>query len=157
MKTDTDWPYDARRDDPLAALRIPVVGSSHPGWHYIAAFDGSSPLRPTDAEAAMIAPFLREYIERWYTDTWKARLAQRPFDIDGGANGVTFYKWGADDWGYRRRTWTMGPLYWPGHPSREARRAHTLAEVMDHAHTIVDEVMPRWVEWKAAHPEVFGG
>ena len=28
------WPYDADRNDPLAALRIPVVSSPYPGWKY---------------------------------------------------------------------------------------------------------------------------
>lgn len=57
--TAADWPYDADRDDPLTALRIPVVDSSHPEWNYIVAFLGvdlspyswGSAERPTDLEA----------------------------------------------------------------------------------------------------------
>lgn len=157
MTTKTTWPYDAAQDDPLTALRIPVVASAWPQWNYITAFDGSSPARPTDPEAAMIASFTCAYIDYWYNETWKRRLAERPFDIDGGANGVVFYKWAEDDWGYRRSSWTVGPLYWPGLPSRDGRKAHSLAELMDHVHTSVERVTPRWLEWKAAHPEVFGG
>ena len=48
--TATNWPYDARQDDPLTKLRIPVVHSSHPEWNYITAFDASNGQRPTDAE-----------------------------------------------------------------------------------------------------------
>ena len=159
--TQTGWPYDAVQDDPLTALRIPVVRSAHPEWNYIGAFDGSSLERPTDAEAATLASFLSEYVEHWYNDTWKLKMAGRPFDIDGGANGVVFRMYGEDDWGYRRRSWSMGPLYVPQSPRlREIDRSELgplgLVRVMDRCHTIVDEIMPRWVEWKAQHPEVFG-
>jgi hypothetical protein len=36
---------------------------------------------------------------------------------------------------------------WPG--------PMTLVQVMDRIHTIGDEPMKHWVDWKAAHPEVF--
>jgi hypothetical protein len=160
--TTTDWPYDARQDDPLTALRIAVVPSSRPDWSYITAFDVSNGQRPTGTEAEMIASFTREYIEHWYTATWKMRLAERPFDIDGSANGITFRKWGEDDWGYRRRTWTMGPLYVPQSPQLRASASltigpMTLVQVMDRAHSGgEDKPHARWTAWKAAHPEVFG-
>lgn len=152
----TDWPYDADRDDPLTALRIPVT-SAWPGWAYIVSFDGAreigSPARPTDAEAAMLVSFLEHYIDYWYNESFKAKLKARPFDIDGGANGVTFHKYGDNDWAYRRRSWSMGPTFVP---SWDRKEPLTLEQVMDRAHTFVDEVSPRWLEWKAAHPEVFG-
>lgn len=167
----TDWPYDARRDDPLTALRIPVVGSYYPSWCYIAALCiDTSELqawggqRPTDAESAMLASFIQEYIHHWYNDSFKAKLAERPFDIDGGANGVTFVKHGPDDWGYRRRTWDRGPMVVPVPPRLREHYAKEgtkhlgqldLAALLDRIHTIVDEPMSHWVEWKAAHPEVF--
>jgi hypothetical protein len=153
------WPYDAVEDDPLTAIRIPVVESPYPTWAYLVAFDGSSPERPTDREALQIHSFLEEYVERWYTDHWKMRLAERPFDIDGGANGMVFYKWAENDWGYRQRTWTMGPTYWPGPPSWENRlRSYSLEELLDHRHHSVraDEVSQSWLDWKANHPEAFG-
>ena len=146
------WPYEAPEDDPLTALRIPVSKCSHPDWAYIVAFDGSSPERPTEREALMIKAFLEEYIDNWYSETWKMRLAEHPFDIDGGANGMTFYKWGEDDWGYRQRTWTYGPLYFPGYEMRP----YSLEQILDHRHTMVDTVSSRWLDWKAKHPEVFG-
>ncbi|WP_157253165.1 hypothetical protein [Nonomuraea typhae] len=161
---DTGWPYDADQHDPLTKLRIAVVGHAWPRWNYIVAFDtgrlDEELTRPTDQEAAMIVSFLEEYIGHWYNETWKDKLRQRPFDIDGGANGVTFRKWGDNDWGYRRRTWTMGPTYVPTHPrTRSIEKSPgplTLLQVMDRIHTMVDEVSPHWLEWKATHPEIFG-
>lgn len=157
------WPFgtDADRNDPLAKLRIAVTGS-HPRWCYLVAFDRDSDVRPTDTEAAMLASYLDEYKAHWYLNSYLHKLAERPLDVDGGANGIIFRKWGNDDWGYRRQSWTRGPLYVPQSPRIRDRYPDeaplgpmTLLQVMDHAHTIVDHVSDRWVEWKAAHPEVF--
>lgn len=159
------WPYDADRDDPLTKLRIPVVGSAWPRWNYLMAFDSGrlddEQHRPTEQEAAILASFLQEYVHHWYNPGWIARMAERPFDVDGGANGIVFRKWGDDDWAYRRRTWQMGPTYVPEHPRVRARLEKpagplTLLQVMDRIHTIGDEPMPRWTDWKTAHPDVFG-
>lgn len=159
-----DWPFgtDADRDDPLTELRIAVTGS-HPRWCYLVAFDRDSDARPTDAEAAMLASYLEEYKAYWYGNGRYAHtLTQRPLDVDGGANGVVFRKWGEDDWGYRRQSWTRGPRYVPQSPPIRARYPEEapqgplpLLEVMDRAHTICGEVYPRWTEWKTAHPDVF--
>jgi hypothetical protein len=160
----TDWPYDADRDDPLTALRIPVT-CSWPEWSYIASFDRDSDARPTDAEAAVISSFIAEYIGRWYNDTLKARLAKRPFDIDGGANGTIFRKYGEGDWGYRKASWRVGPLFLPSspllrekYPDENPLGPHTLVQVIDREYTMGDDG-PRehWVQWKADHPDVFGG
>lgn len=162
-----EWPYDAYRDDPLTALRIPVVGSSHPRWNYIVAFDfdqvDRDGNRPTEQEARQLRSFLDHYIDHWYNQTWKAKLKERPFDIDGGANGYIFRKYGNDDWGYRQRTWEIGPLFWPGPAHWRATygkgpgaQQHSLVQVMDHVYTIANETRPEWQEWKRDHPEVFG-
>jgi hypothetical protein len=159
VSTKTDWPYDADRDDPLTALRIPVV-PSHAGWCYIVAFDTESPARPDDREAQQLVSCLRFYIESWYNDSYKARLAERPFDIDGGANGLTFHKYADGDWGYRRRTWTQGPLFVPQPPSFAARPVGplTLVEVLDRIYSDADgQPRPSWGWWKADHADVFGG
>lgn len=160
--TDTDWPFgdDADRDDPLTALRIPVT-STWPGWSYIAAFDRGSDARPTDGEARMIASFIREYVERWYNDTFKARLAERPLDVDGGANTTIFRKYADGDWGYRRRTWTIGPCFVPETPRVADRKSGplTLEQVMDREYSYGgdgEEPREHWVAWKAQHPDVFG-
>ncbi|MFI8535402.1 hypothetical protein ACIGMX_34795 [Streptomyces aquilus] len=160
-----DWPFadDADRDDPLTKLRIAVT-SSHPRWCYLVTFDRESLARPTDEEAAMLASYLEEYKAYWYGDSWyAAKLAERPLDVDSGANGVIFRKYATDDWGYRRRSWTRGPLYVPQSPGIRERYPDeaplgpmSLVRVMDHAHSIVGEVDDRWLKWKATHPEVFG-
>lgn len=155
------WPFDADQHDPLTALRIAVT-SSHPGWYYLVSFDSESPDRPTDTEAAMLASFLDEYKDHWYGDSsYRSRMERRPLDVDGGANGVIFHKWGPDDWGYRRHSYTRGHLFSVVPPALRGKYDDgipgplSLAALMDRIHTIGDEPMPRWVAWKAARPEVF--
>ncbi|MGW1784884.1 hypothetical protein ACWCQQ_38140 [Streptomyces sp. NPDC002143] len=169
------WPFgmDADEHDPLTALRIPVVGSFNPEWRYVAAYlkpvtDGpdymkgppfGSNERPTDTEAAMLASFLLEHRQYWFSNEGYARkMDQRPLDIDSGWNTTVFVKYGEDDWGYRRCSWIDGPTFVPGPPGSESRKAVgrlTLERVMDHRHSIGDEPMEHWLDWKKAHPEVF--
>lgn len=175
--TDTKaWPFgtDAKQDDPLTALRIPVVRSFNPSWHYVAAYLGTnadtgsdweppwpfaSAERPTDEEANMLASFLQEHRHYWFGNEGYARkMDQRPLDIDGGWNTTVFIKYGVDDWGYRRCSWTYGPTFVPGPPgsdSREAVGALSLERVMDRVHSFGDEPSARWREWKADHPDAF--
>lgn len=150
----TDWPFgfDADEDDPLTAHRIAVT-SSHPGWFYLVAFDRDSEDRPTDAETALLVSYLGHYKDHWYNDRYRARLLERPLDVDGGANGVIFHKWGPDDWGYRKQSFTMGPLFWPGW---DRERRYSLLELMDHMQTYGgDEPISHWQQWKADHAAVF--
>lgn len=157
MATHTDWPYDADQNDPLTALRIPVTSFS-PEWPYLVAFDRDSEQRSTTAEARMIASFTQEYIHHWYRGAYKAKLSERPFDIDSGANGTVLHKYAENDWAYRHNSWTQGYLFWPPSPAiREATHPGPLSllELMDHTHTIGDQVGERWLKWKAAHPDVF--
>jgi hypothetical protein len=171
------WPFgtDADEHDPLTRLRIPVVGSFNPTWCYVAAYlkpvtGGPDYLkgppfgsleRPTDAEAAMLASFLQEHRRYWFNNGGYARkMDQRPLDIDSGWNTTVFIKYGPDDWGYRRCSWTHGPTFVPGPPSFRERYPDeggplTLEQVMDRRHTISDEPMQHWTDWKKAHPEVF--
>ncbi|MGW2213230.1 hypothetical protein [Streptomyces sp. NPDC001781] len=176
------WPFgtDAVRDDPLTALRVPVVGSFRPGWRYVAAYLNTadpgvpdyltrppfaSVERPTDREAQMLASYIREYLYHWFREGYISRLAERPLDADSGCNTVVFTKYGEDDWGYGRVSWEYGPTFVPGPPhSRGTRYAHDkhpgplpLEQVMDLVHTIAsDKPMEHWTRWKAEHPEVFG-
>lgn len=170
----SDWPFgdDADRDDPLTKLRIPVVGSFNPGWRYIAAFlkpvtDGPDYLkgppfasneRPTEAEARMLSSFIREYIRHWFRESYQSKLAERPLDVDSGCNTTVFIKYAEDDWGYRQRSWTYGPTFVPQPPSFPDRNPGplTLEQVMDRCHTVDDGPMQHWLDWKTAHPEVFG-
>lgn len=180
-KTTAAWPFgtDAKQDDPLTALRIPVVGSFRPEWRYVAAYLNtampgvpdhlagppfSSVQRPTDREAAMLASFIREYLEHWFRDGYVVRLAERALDVDSGCNTVVFVKYGDDDWGYGRVSWEYGPTFVPGPPrSRGTQYEYVktpgslpLEQVMDLAHTVADKPMEHWTRWKAEHPEVFG-
>ncbi|MFE1767237.1 hypothetical protein ACFW81_23840 [Streptomyces angustmyceticus] len=166
MTTKTAWPFgaDADRDDPLTALRIPVTGT-HPQWRYIATFDRDSEARPTDAEAAMLASFIDEYKTHWFNEHYQQKLAERTLDVDGGCNTTIFHKWGDGDWSYRRGSWQYGPFWVPVSPrlrngdlDHKSLPPHTLAQTMDRIRTIADDKpMKRWIDWKAARTEVFGG
>lgn len=180
--TVTAWPFgaDAKQDDPLTELRIPVVGSFNPSWHYVAAYLGTnadtgqvwdppwpfaSAERPTDNEAKMLVSYLLEHRQYWFGNEGYARkMDQRPLDIDSGWNTTVFIKYGADDWGYRRCSWQYGPTFVPTPPTaRGGEYAHTkhpgplpLEQVMDLVHTMgSDEPMQHWLDWKKAHPETF--
>jgi hypothetical protein len=155
------WPFDADRDDPLTALRIAVT-SSHPTWAYLVAFDRESEERPTDAEAALLASFLDEYKAHWYGDgPYRRRMQARPLDVDGGANGVIFHKWAADDWGYRRHSYERGHLFSVVPPALRGEYSDgipgplSLLALMDRINGWTDGPSPRWEAWKAAHPDVF--
>lgn len=169
----TAWPFgtDAAEHDPLTKLRIPVVTSFNPEWKYIAAYidvdtsdySWGSAERPSDAEAAMLSSFIDEYKHHWFNEGYKAKLLRRPLDVDSGCNTTIFVKYGTDDWGYRLCSWQYGPMYVPVSPKLrggkydESKHAGpmSLEQAMDLRHTIVDDVMPHWLDWKAAHPEVF--
>jgi hypothetical protein len=169
------WPFgtDAIETDPLTALRIPVVRSFNPSWHYVAAYLGTSadtgntfdppwPFasaeRPTDAEARMLASFLLEHRNYWFGNEGYARkMDQRPLDVDSGWNTVVFIKYAADDWGYRRCSWTYGLTFVPEPPNFPNRKRGPLPleQVMDRIHAHGDEPSPRWRQWKANHPDIF--
>lgn len=164
MTSTTDWPYDADRDDPLTALRIPVT-SAYPAWRYIATFDRESEARPTDAEAAMLASYIEQYKVYFFgADGWyKRKLEERPFDCDAVTR--IFHKWGDDDWSYRVETWDRGPFWVPVGPNSRGGKwdeaklgALTLEQVMDqdkHMHSEYPD--KEWAQWKTDHPDVFGG
>lgn len=172
--TDTKaWLFgtDAKQDDPLTQLRIPVVDSFNPEWKYVAAYidvdtsqySWGSQERPTDTEAAMIASFIEEYKNHWFNDGYKARLLERPLDVDSGCNTTVFIKYATDDWGYRQCSWQYGPLFVPVGPKQRGGEHDydkcpgplSLVQAMDRRHTIGDEPMDHWLRWKANHPEIF--
>lgn len=174
-----DWPFgdDADRDDPLAKLRIPVVGSFNPGWRYIAAYlkpvtDGPDYLkgppfgsneRPNEAEALMLASFIEEYKHYFFNEWFREKLMKRPLDVEERVVTTVFIKYARDDWGYRTVTWEYGYTFMPPppafrekHPEETGGGPLTLEQVMDRKHTIGDGPTQRWLDWKAAHPEAFG-
>jgi hypothetical protein len=152
--------FDADLTDPLAAHRIAVT-SSHPSHCFLVAFDRESEARPDERETAMLVSFLTEYKDHWYGQNgFRQQMERQPFDTDGGANGVVFHKYGPNDWGYRRMSFTQGPIFVPVHP--RIRESHgggvgllDLSSLMDRISGHGDEPSPWWLEWKAAHPEVF--
>ncbi|MEV6165755.1 hypothetical protein AB0L71_28345 [Streptomyces sp. NPDC052052] len=174
MTAPKSWPFgtDADRDDPLTALRVPVVGSFNPQWKYIAAYlkpvtggpdylkgpPFGSNERPTDHEARMIASFIQEYLQHWFREGYQRKLAERALDVDSGANTTVFIKYGPNDWGYRLCSWISGPTFVPEPPTFADRKPGplTLEQVMDRRHTIgSEEPMKHWLNWKTAHPETF--
>ena len=173
MTAVTNWPFgtEAKQHDPLTALRIPVVDTFNPGWRYVAAYidvdrsrySWGSQERPTEAEAAMLASFIEEYKHHWFNERYKAKLLERPLDVDSGCNTTIFIKYGTDDWGYRLCSWECGPMYVPVGPKLRGGEHEyakclgplSLVQVMDRRHTIGDESMPHWQQWKADHPDVF--
>lgn len=179
MAETTAWPFgtDADEHDPLTALRVPAVTSFNPGWKYVAAYLKPAPddapdylkgppfasnERPTDREAQMLASFIREYLHHWFHEGYRARLAERPLDVDSGCPTWVFIRYGPDDWGYRVTTWQSAGFV-PEAPAARERLGNdatgplTLEQVMDRIRTIgSDEPMAHWTSWKAAHPEVFG-
>jgi hypothetical protein len=168
VEATTSWPFgtDAIQDDPLTALRIPVVTSFNPMWKYIAAYidvdtspySWGSQERPTDAEAAMLASYIDEYIAYFLGDRERERMRKRPLDVEGRVVTRIFVKYGVDDWGYRVVTWERGPLYVPQSPAMRERYPEeavgplSLEQVLDRAHDIYPD---RWIKWKADHPDVF--
>jgi hypothetical protein len=155
----TEWPYDdAYQDDPLAALRIPVVGSPWPGWKYeVALCCPNSPagqdlypsLRPDEAEIQQILSYI-EFRMDWYNSSWKAKMRRKPLDTDAGTNTVILRKYSDGGWAYRRASWQTGPMMVPA-PGDESL---TLEQLLDRINSFGSSPNPRWQEWKATHPEI---
>jgi hypothetical protein len=140
------------------SLRVPFITTPYPRWFYVTAVVVSDDkylwrgLVPTEDEVRMVASFNEAYREYWYRDSFKEHMARNaPYDIDGGAVGRYLIKHENGGWGYRKHTWEYGPQFvpeWNAAPE-------PLEAVLDRAHRFVDDVDPKWVEWKSAHPEVF--
>lgn len=153
------WKYDADEHDPLTTLRIPVVSSWCPRWRYEVALCidptwADPPLRPTDAEAAMIAAYI-DYRREWYNDGWRAKMLREPLDTDSGANTVVLLKVGDDAWCYRRESWQSGPPWVPA-TYGDGKSTLSLAALLDRINEVGDgRVFYRWAEFKAARPDVW--
>lgn len=156
MSTETDWPFDADQNDPLAALRIPVVSSPHPRWKYEVALVISDSdlwgpaIRPSDAEVRMIVAYI-EWRMEYYNAGWKAKMRKRPLDVGNSTNTVTLMKLADGDWRYQKATWRHGS--WPFCNMTER---FTLEALLDHINSFGSEPSPKWQAWKDAHPEAFG-
>jgi hypothetical protein len=156
------WPFgtDADEDDPLTALRIPVTGQ-YPMWRYIATFDRESEARPTDLEAAQLASYIEQYKDYFFNDWYKAKLLERPLDVDAVTR--IFHKWGEGDWSYRVVTWEYGPFWVPVAPRLRGGQYDdaklgplSLVQVMDRDHQMHSEYPSKaWAAWKADRPDIF--
>lgn len=162
MTTDTAWPYDARRDDPLTALRIPAVGTLCPNHTYLVAVcineNPETMLwygeRPDEHEVALVRAFLDWRLSH-YSDTWRANhMSNRPFDVDNTAAGITLLKRGENDWAYVVDTWRQAipvPETWQG-----KEKPLTLSGLLDRLNGWGDKPNPAWETFKADRPEIFG-
>jgi len=150
----TDWPCDADRDDPLAALRIPVT-SAWPDRPYLTAFDRQSAARPDDAEAEMIASYIGYQRQHWFSDRRQRRMLECPLDTDTSRSTPVLHKRGPGQWAFRRHSWTTGPFFWPAQDLPEALHM-PLASILDHIEADTGGgIAESWCSWKSAHPEIF--
>lgn len=154
-----DWPYaedGVARDEFAESLRIPLIHSPYPRWYYITAvvvapeetISGWRGVRPTDGELRVVASYHEEYLTYWYRPGYLAKMRERPFDLDGGANGRYLIKYAHGGWAYRHASWRMGPCFTPG-PRDEPMG---LVAVLDQEKSLSSE---RWERWKSDHAEVF--
>lgn len=158
----TEWEYDAAEHDPLTALRIPVVTSLYPRWYYLVSIVINESedalwygMRPTDHEVDILLSYLA-YERAWYRDSYITKMAERPFDIDGGHNNLSLIKRGEGDWAYRRRTWTSGPMLIPS--TFDGQNPLELVPMLDRIHSYGEgRLSTRWNDWRSARPELFGG
>jgi hypothetical protein len=149
-----DWPFDADRDDPLTALRIPVVTSAYPDWKYevcVMIAEGEDALwpslRPDEHEVQQILAYL-DYRMEYYNEGWKAKMRRRPLDVDASTNTVVLRKRPDGGWCYRRWTWMTGPLMVP-EPDGERL---SLEALLDRINDLLPE---KWQAHKANYPEAF--
>lgn len=150
----TQWKWDVDPNDLTAKQGIPVTAMC-PEWGYFAAFHKESPQRPTQAETVMLSSFIAERKLEWDWLIQSQGLEVDPFPWYPGYNTVIFHKYATGDWAYRRRTWPIDHLA----PSRmqRGRGPLPLLALMDKVRVSpLGNPDERWVEWKQAHPEVFG-
>jgi len=137
----------------VAQYRVPVVRDMHVGTFFIAALvvpDNSSEysnymnyLAPDEEDAKLIAQYIR-YRKTQLTGWYLKQVEARSLDIDSGVNTITFAK-REHGWVYRRMTWQNQPFA----PSFDGKIQYaTLAELLDHVNTYVDEVSPKWIAFK---------
>lgn len=155
MRTD----FDADVAHPWAARwRIPRVTSAYPGWRYEVAVvvtgEGfqleSNILEPTDAEAEIIASVIEKRCAWAYGQAWRARMRERAFDVDSGANTLILAKT-TQGWRYRLNSHRDG--LWPyfDEPDKQAEFPPTAAGLV----AILDHACGRtWREWMASHPRI---
>jgi hypothetical protein len=100
--------------------RIPLICTSHPAWKYEVALVVPDPtdqldlyqaVWPDESEAEVIGYAIEARV-RWYRQSWRDKMRERPLDVDGGTNTLILLK-RAKGWRFRRASWTEGPLFAP--------------------------------------------
>lgn len=143
----------------VRSLGIPV-DSSHPGTYWIASLCYES-VMPTEAELRMIRSYIEYAVKSHYNETYQEKIFAKPLPAEGGHVTKIFRKgarWMHQEdplggWVYRRMTWEDG--FWPQWPAPRV----SLIDLLDHMHAMtwneVPELYPKWVKWKAEHPDIF--
>lgn len=132
------------------AAGVPVA-SFKPSRCWIASLDAAS-AAVTARELAQVRAFIAYLCSR-YSEPTRGRLLGQPLPAYGGHVTVTLLKRGAGRWAYRRWTWRSGPDYVP----EPHEPGMDLVSVLDRSQTFGGDIASAWLEWKAAHPGVFGG
>lgn len=143
--------------------RIPLVCTQHPRWKYevallvpgnpegveVPASDLYGAVWPTEEEAALVALAI-EYRREWYNEGWRAKMLERPLDVDSGTNTVVLCK-RADGWFYTKATFSPA-IFYPGYgkPNPHTPDVAGLRSLLD---LIFGGLTPRWDEFKARHPD----
>ena len=139
-------------------LRVPLISCPYPRWCYITAVVVSQEphlwhgLLPTDDELRAVASYHQAYLDYWYNPGWIKQMANRPYDVDGSANGRILIKYPHGGWAYRRVSWRSGCEFVP---QRDQEPPFSLLAVLDREQTIGKEPAQRWQQWKGEHAEVF--
>ncbi|WP_100513949.1 hypothetical protein [Mycobacteroides abscessus] len=133
---DTDGDISDRQSELATSLRIPILTSEYPSWHYITGIvvndraSGWPSVMPTDDEIREVGAHLESYCQYYNQGFRNAMKEFAPYDIDGGANLGYYMKRPRGGWSYRKRTWQSGPHWWPADTD-----TMTLTEVLTHNFT----------------------
>lgn len=153
--TSAPWEFDdADPEHPLAALRVPVVATTHPRWRYEVALIVSEPasgfgpglvgVEPTEEEGRLVAAVI-EYRMRYYNAGWAEKMRARPLDVDGSTNTLLLLKRVGGGWSFRRASWTSGPPMWPSYDAEPI----PLPAVLDRAFGYGDGTFPSgYAQWR---------
>jgi len=136
------WIFDADERHPLASRRVPVVDSIFPAWKYEVALCVSADLP------------LWHGVEPDTDDSWQQRMMGKALDVDAGTNTVVLIKYPHGGWGYRRMTWTSGPVLVPAVQDAPQSLRWVLDRCFGHGDS-QDAWAGSWWSWKKDHPDLF--
>lgn len=105
---------------------------------------------PNDEEAAIIASFLQYTINRQrYYDSFLAKMAEAPLDIDNVFNTISIIKRKDGSWAYKRLTWQQGHAPFIGAENSK----NSVMELLDYIENdcMTNEPNEKWTAWKQEH------